>query len=107
MNKKDFDDNIVIWKKLFDVDDTTIEVLRADILKMDYYKYNRLTVLAGKPWFIKFISIIERLLSPKLSKKFNLDDEDFIIIATCDFNRVKTLPLIANNFKYKVFFYRP
>lgn len=38
MNKKDFDNNIVIWKKLFDVDDTTIEVLRADILKMDYYK---------------------------------------------------------------------
>lgn len=104
MNKKDFDNNIVIWKKLFDVDDETIEVLRADILKMDYYKYNRLTVLAGKPWFIKFISIIERLLSPKLSKGFNLDDEDFIIIATCDFNRVKTLPLIANNFKYKVFF---
>lgn len=104
MNYKDFDNNIVIWKELFDVDDRTIEVLRADVLKMDYYKYNPFTALVCKPMFIKLISIVERWFSPKLSKKFYLDDEDFIILATCDYNRVKALPLIANSFKYKVFF---
>lgn len=108
MKIKDFDNNIEIWKKLFDIDDKTIKVLRSDSIKtikaVDY-KYNRLTVLAGKPWFIRLISVIERLLSPKLSKNYRLDDEDFIMIASYDgFNRVKTLPLIAGKFKYKVFF---
>lgn len=108
MNKIDFDNNIDIWKYLFDIDDKTIDVIRADSIKtikaVDY-KYNRLVVLAGKPWFIKFISIVERLLSPKLSKNYKIDDEDFIMIASYDgYNRVKTLPLIAGKFKYKVFF---
>lgn len=108
MNEIDFDNNIEIWKYLFDIDDKTIEALSADSIKgvkaVDY-KYNRLTVLAGKPWFIRLISNVERLLSPKLSKNYKLDDEDFIMIASYDgFNRVKTLPLIAGKFKYKVFF---
>lgn len=108
MNKIDFDNNIDIWKYLFDIDDKTIDVIRADstkTIKAVDYKYNRLVVLAGKPWFIKFISIVERLLSPKLSKNYKIDDEDFIMIASYDgYNRVKTLPLIAGKFKYKVFF---
>lgn len=105
MKEKDFDNNIKIWKSLFDIDDETIEAIRAESLKAVDYKYNRLVVLAGKPWFIRLISIVERLLSPKLSKNYRLDDEDFIMIASYDgFNRVKTLPLIASNFKYKVFF---
>lgn len=105
MNKKDFDDNIVIWKDLFGLDDKTIDVLRAESVKFVDYKYNRLAVLAGEPWFIRLISVVERLLSPKLSKNYRLDDEDFIMIASYDgFNRVKTLPLIASGFKYKVFF---
>ena len=105
MKKVDFDNNIEIWKVLFDLDDKTIEVLRAEWLKAVDYKYNRLVILAGKPWFIRLISFVERLLSPKLSKNYRLDDEDFIMIASFDgFNRVKTLPLIAGKFKYKVFF---
>ncbi len=105
MNKKDFNNNIEIWKKLYGIDDKTIDVVRAELLKAVDYKYNRLTVLAGKPWFIRLISIVERLLSPNLSKDYSFDDEDFIMIASFDgFNRVKTLPLIAGNFKYKIFF---
>ncbi len=106
MNEIDFDNNIEIWKELFDIDDKTIDVVRAELLKAVDYKYNRLTVLAGKPWFIRLISIAERMLSPKLSKKtYRVNDEDFVMIASFDgFNRVKTLPLIADKFKYKVFF---
>lgn len=104
MTKKDFDNNIVIWKELFGIDDKTIDVIRAELLK-EGYKYNRLTVLACNPWFIRILSIVERFLSPKLSNDYRLDDEDFIMIACFDgFNRVKTLPLIAGKFKYKVYF---
>ena len=105
MKQSDFDNNIEIWKTIFDIDDKTIDALRAEALKAVDYKYNRLIELAGMPWFVRLVSIVERLLSPKLSKNDKLGNEDFILIASFDgFNRVKTLPLIASKFKYKVFF---
>lgn len=105
MTNKDFDNNIVVWKKLFDIDDKTVDALKADLLTRVDFKYNKLTALAGKPWFIRLMSLAERILTLGMSGKLNVTNEDFIMVACSDsFNRVKTLPLIAQFFKYKVLF---
>lgn len=105
MTEKDFESNIRVWKKLFGVDDKTIEALRSDLLTRVDFKYNRLTALAGKPWFIRLISLVERLMAFGKSGRFKAGDEEFIMVACSDsFNRVKTLPLIARHFRYSVLF---
>lgn len=105
MTNKDFDSNITIWRKLFDIDDKTVDALKADLLTRVDFRYNKLTALAGKPWFIRLISLAERILTYRMSGKFDVNDEDFIMMSCSDsFNRVKTLPLIARSFRYKVFF---
>lgn len=105
MKQKDFDNNIAVWKKLYGLDDKTIEALRVDLLTRVDFKYNRLTALAGKPWFIRLLSIAERVLTHGMSWKFEVKEQDFILLACADsFNRVKTLPLIAKRFNYSVLF---
>lgn len=105
MNRNDFDNNIWVWKKLYDVDDKTIDALRADLLTRVDFGYNKLTALAGKPWFIRLISLVERFLTIKQSGDLEVENEDFVMVSCSDsFNRVKTLPLIASFFKYKVVF---
>ena len=105
MTEKDFDSNIKVWQKLYGVDDKTIKALRSDLLTRVDFKYNRLTALAGKPWFIRLISLAERIMASGMSGQFKAQEEDFIMVACSDsFNRVKTLPLIARHFRYSVLF---
>lgn len=105
MKQKDFDNNIAVWKKLYGLDEKTIEALRADLLTRVDFKYNRLTALAGKPWFIRLMSIAERMLTHGMSQMFEMKDQDFVLLACADsVNRVKTLPLIVKSFNYSVLF---
>lgn len=104
MKKENFDNNITIWKKLFGVDEKTIDALYADIVKRNQ-KLDKRIFLTVKPWFVALVSFYSKLMSKGFNEKLDLDGNDFVFITCFDpVHRVKTLPLIAKGYKYTKFF---
>lgn len=104
MKKENFETNIAIWKRLFGVDDKTIDALYADIVKRNQ-KLDKRINLTVKPWFIALVSFYSKLKSRGYNGKFATDGDDFVFVTCFDpVHRVKTLPLIAGGKKYSKFF---
>lgn len=105
MNKIDFDNNIKIWESLFGLDEETLDALYADFVKTERPSFNWKLGLTVKPWFVRLISWLERRIVPQFVDEVHCTDEDFIFVSCIDpVHRVKALPLIAQGFKYSIFF---
>lgn len=105
MLKKDFDDNIKIWRSLFDLDEETIDALYADFVKTSRTSFNWKLGLTVKPWFVRFISWMERRKVLITHHMISSSDDDFVFVSCIDpVHRIKTLPLIAQDFKYSILF---
>lgn len=105
MLKKDFDDNIKIWRDLFKLDKETIDALYADFVKTPRVSINWKLGLTVKPWFVRLISWLERREANQKDNLINFPDEDFVFVSCIDpVHRIKTLPLIAKDFKYSIYF---
>lgn len=104
MKKEDFDRNAEIWRNLFDIDDKTINALYADIVKRGL-PFNKKLGMTIQPWFVSLVSIYERYFAHGCNKPYNNDGDDFVFVTCLDpIHRVKTLPLVAKDFKYTKFF---
>lgn len=105
MNKKDFDDNINIWRYLFELDEKTLGALYADFVKTERTSFNWKLGMTVKPWFVRLLSWLERLIIRQEVDMISYTDEDFIFVSCIDpVHRIKTLPIIAQDFKYSIFF---
>lgn len=104
MKKENFERHVEIWKKLFDVDNKTINALYADIVKRNL-PFNKKLGLTVHPWFVRLVSIYEKIFAHGCCKPYKNDSDDFVFVTCPDpIHRVKTLPLVAKDFKYTKFF---
>jgi hypothetical protein len=105
MTEKNLTPNLEVFQHLFNLDKRTVEAIKGDILKRESNKSSFLSRLSIAPWFVYTVSIFERMIAPSMSKSFDPSGDDFVFVSCIDpVHRVKTLPLVANNYKYTLFF---
>lgn len=105
MTENNLNSNLVVFRRLFNLDEKTIEAIKGDILKRESNKSSFLGRLSINPWFVRAVSIFERMIAPSMSKTFDPTGDDFVFVSCIDpVHRVKTLPLVAEGFKYTLFF---
>lgn len=105
MTEKNLNPNLEIFQRLFDLDEKTVEAIKGDILKRESNKSSFLGRLSITPWFVRAVSIFERMIAPSMCKTFEPAGDDFVFVSCIDpVHRVKTLPLVAKDFKYTLFF---
>lgn len=105
MTEKNLNPNLEVFQRLFNLDERTIEAIKGDILKRESNKSSFWGRLSINPWFVHAVSIFERMIAPSMSKTFDPTGDDFVFVSCIDpVHRVKTLPLVAEGFKYTLFF---
>lgn len=105
MTEKNLSPNLELFQRLFDLDESTVEAIKGDILKRGLNRSCFLSRLSINPWFVRVVSVFERMIAPGMSKSFNPSGDDFVFVSCIDpVHRVKTLPLVAKDFKYTLFF---
>lgn len=105
MTEKNLSPNLELFQRLFDLDERTIDAIKGDILKRESNISSFLSRLSIAPWFVRVVSIFERMLAPCMSKLFDPIGDDFVFVSCIDpVHRVKTLPEVAKDFKYTLFF---
>ncbi len=105
MTLENLNPNLIIIQRLFNLDERTIEAVKGDILKREMNKSSFLSRLSINPWFVWLVSIFERLMAPRMSKKYDLANDDFAFVSCIDpVHRVRTLPLVAGDLDYTLFF---
>lgn len=105
ITEKNLNKNLEIFRHLFILDERTIAAIKGDILRRDWHKSSFFRRLSYRPWFICVVSVFERIFASSLSKRFDSAGDDFVFVSCIDpVHIVKTLPVVANDFNYTLFF---
>lgn len=99
--------NSDIIQKILRLDDKTISVVKAELMKRlsGGMKYSFLSALSIMPWFVWLVSVYERMVFKRLCKHYDWKGNDMVFVSCIDpVHRVKNFSLIAKDFNYLLFF---
>lgn len=107
METKNINTNIDIIQKILRLDNKTITVVKAELMKRlgGGGKYSFLSALSIMPWFVRLVSIYERKVFKMMCKHYDWKGNDVVFVSCIDpVHRVKYFPLIAKDISYMLFF---
>ena len=107
MEDKRVNSNIDIIRKILHLDDKTIAVVKAELMKRlgAGVKYSFLSAISIMPWFVRLASFYERMVFKTMCKPYDRKGSDMVFVSCIDpVHRVKSFPLIAKDLSYILFF---